>query len=405
MATSSAISTLINYSSKFSNSYKKYNFKYDKEKHYLFVKDQNEQLLFYETPFLKVYRNVHQHQDKWYIVLEITDEDIEDDSNNEIHNFKSMLDKIYGQSHEFIRKNFSDIFPKAQGIIDKYTLDTCIIRPFAGSNGQFIKILIPTEELALKANDLKEGQYISCRFLYNGLLKMKGGKLLEEYVLNGIYTYEEWTQDQIKKNLNERGTKLDIEIIKDNEEEIENKDVFVQSDIKDEEKEIIKINNEEVNENIEVESIINEEEIKDLENEKEEESEKIEDEVSMIHLSEQNFEKDENNRNVNYSEENKIEYMEGSIEHKEKNKKDKNKKEKKELKESKSKNRREKEKEKNKKDKMKKKISKNMKKNKNEESSSNSGGSDTESDKDNLSDNEEFHNLDSEMKKLIRKFR
>lgn len=404
----SALSTFIHPNQKYSNSYKKYVFEYKRDEHYLYVYDSNKNPVFYETPYFKVYRNLHQHLDKWYLVLEISNEDEEDDVNSEIHNFKSMLDKIYGQSHEFIRKNFSTIFPKAQGVIDKYTLDTCIIRPFAGSNAQFIKILIPTEELAKKANELKYEQDVKCTFIYNGLLKMKGGKLMEEYILYDIQTYEQWSIDEIKRSMSQYGSKYEIEIVK---EEV------LKNDKKDETH--VEINkDEDTDDNIEVESIIIHDENEEN-HENQENGENIiestitqtleEIEVKMENEKnegvEEKIEKDEN-INVNQNE-NRIEYMDGVLENKEKIKEDKeSKKEKskhkknKELKkedERKHKDK-DKEKEKKKKDKLKKKLS-SHKKSKKEETESDL------SDEDNLSDNEEFHNLTEDMKKMIRKFR
>ncbi len=392
----SFVSTMINYNkNKFSEPYKKYFFNYVKEDHYLYVTDEQGNSLLYETPYLQVYRNLHQHQDKYYLVLEISKEQEEDDVNKNIYNFKTMLDKIYGHSHEFIRKNFETIFPKAQGKIDKYTLDTCIIRPFAGSNAQFIKILIPNEDLAKKAYDLQYEQEVKCTFAYNGLIKMKGGKLMEEYILYDIKTYGDKTRDELRRSISNYGTKYEVEIVK--EEEIENK-INVE-----------KINNEDMNENIEVQSIIEQNE---MNQEFEETNENINfesnleinnEDKTIVEEGIKNEEfKNNNDMNVNIlNDENKIEFMEGSKENKEKieseNKKEnKNKKEMKNIKKEKE---REKEKQKMKKDKLKKKLS-NHKIYKNE-----SDIEPSDDEKMNLSDDEEFKGLSDKLKNKIRKLK
>ncbi len=401
-------STLINYNkNKFSEPYKKYFFNYVKEDHYLYVTDEQGQSLLYETPYLQVYRNLHQHLDKYYLVLEISKEQEEDDVNKKIYNFKTMLDKIYGHSHEFIRKNFDTIFPKAQGKVDKYTLDTCIIRPFAGSNAQFIKILIPNEELAKKAYELQYEQEVKCTFAYNGLMKMKGGKLMEEYILYDIKTFGDRTRDELRRSISDYGTKYEVEIIKEeinkehenyennkNHEYIENKkedDEFFENE--ENKINIEKINNEEMTENIEVQSII---EINENNQDYQKEMEEIREENENENLIDMNVK--------NKNDENKIEFMDGAIENKEKIKEEKDtkeKKNKKEMKSSKKEREKEKEKDKKRKDKLKKKLSIH-KKNKNNDSDLENNSSEDEND--NLSDNEEFHNLTDEMKKMIRKF-
>ncbi len=419
----STISTLIlPNKKKYSEPFKKYVFTYNKDQHYLHVTHENDQPIYYETPFLQVYRNLHQHLDKYYLVLEISSEIEQDDVTKEVYNFKTMLDKIYGHSHEFIRKNFQTIFPKAQGHVDKYTYDTCIIRPFAGSNGQFIKILIPDEELAKRAYELKYEEEVKCLFIYNGLLKMKGGKLMEEYVLVDIYTDSQRTQDILKRSISEHGTKYEVEIIKEEkliEENQNNYEVHFEDkqheqqkhqehqehqeqqqhkyqeqhkqqehQEQDEQKKVEKINNEELMDNVEVQSIIEQ----NLDYQKE-----MENVENMI------FENQ--NENINVKNEEEIEYMNGAEENKEKIKDKKNKKEKnkkKELKESKSERKKEKENDKKKKD-MKKKMSKQLKKTKSKSESSSEYES-SEND-DNLSDNEEFSKLSDDMKKMIRKFR
>ncbi len=381
----------------FSNSFKKYCYSYNKEEHYLYVTSENQQPIFYETPFFRVYRNLHQHMDKWYIVLEISDEDIEDDVSNDLYNFKSMLDRVYGYSHEFVRRNFSSIFPKAQGKIDKYTLDTCIIRPFAGQNGQFIKILINNEDLARKVSELEYEQMVKCIFSYNGLLKMKGGKLMEEYVLYDIKTMEEEKVNEFRRDL--KGTKLDVEIIKD--EEIKE----IKYDFVNENKKEIQ-NHEEMMDNIEVQSIIEEpnniileENHKDVENnEKVENQEEVENHEEVENLEEiENKNLNVNNKNIileinningkENEEKNKIELLKEDINIIEENKEDK-KREKKDKKDKK-----------NKEQKIKKKLS-SMKKS--HKSYKKEELSDSEKE-DNLSDNEEFSKLDNENKKLFRK--
>jgi hypothetical protein len=189
----------------------KLHYEYVKEDRYLYLYDQQNQMLYYTTPILKVYKNLYESNNNYYLVLDL---DNEDDVNNDIYNFKSKLDKLYGKSQDEVRKNYKEIFSGSKGIIDNITYETCVKRPFTGSRGQLIKLLIPEEdeELFKRIENVLDGENIRCEMVYKGLKKIQGGKMLEEYVLINFITEQEWMSELTRKMLNPYRTNLNIHI-------------------------------------------------------------------------------------------------------------------------------------------------------------------------------------------------
>ncbi len=359
--------SIIPYSKSYLMRGKSYSYEYDKEKHYLFVKETlnnlNQEKILYETPFLKVYKSLHQQQgtDKFYLVLECDVED-EDDVNRENYNLRYLLDKMYGRVQEEIKKNFKEIFPNTRGLIDKWVFDTCIKRPFAGSRGQLVKILIPDDNDLLwsKIESLIPEQKIRCTFQYRGLQKIKGGQLLEEYVLQDFITESDWEAEQTKKLMSPYHTKFDVEIVN---EVSETKESYEEN----QEEEYIQEEENVVNENKE-ENLV--EVIQDNQN--------IDDNIEVISIKEEVVEDNNNQEKMN------IEFMPESKEKSKKKSKDKEKNILKKKSKDKSKD---------------KKLKRSLKSKKQEERSS----SESESENDNLSDNEDFHKMPSEYKNIFRK--
>ncbi len=189
----------------------KLHYEYVKEDRYLYLYDQQNQMIYYTTPILKVYKNLYESNNNYYLVLDL---DNEDDVNNDIYNFKSKLDKLYGKSQDEVRKNYKEIFSNSKGIIDNITYETCVKRPFTGSRGQLIKLLISEEdeELFRRIENVIDGENIRCEMVYKGLKKIQGGKMLEEYVLINFITEQEWMSELTRKMLNPYRTNLNINI-------------------------------------------------------------------------------------------------------------------------------------------------------------------------------------------------
>ncbi len=226
---------IFSYPKSFKHIYNKLHFDLIKEDNYLYCWDQNKNHFFYQTPYLKVFKNIHQINDQYYLILLLDIE--EDDNNNEIYNFKYIMDKMYGMSQDEIKKRYKEIFPNTKGPIDRLTYESCIKRPFTGSRGQLLKLLISDDDfLYQKLMNLQNDQYVVCRIYYKGLEKLKGGKLIEEWVLQDFKTEEEIDQEQTIQYLNAYQNKIKAEIVND--------DISV-----------YKINSEDTGDKIEIESI------------------------------------------------------------------------------------------------------------------------------------------------------
>ncbi len=189
----------------------KLHYEYVKEDRYLYLYDHQNQMIYYTTPILKVYKNLYESNNNYYLVLDL---DNEDDVNNDIYNFKTKLDKLYGKSQDEVRKNYKEIFSNSKGIIDNITYETCVKRPYTGSRGQLIKLLIPEEdeELFRRMENVMDGENIRCEMVYKGLKKIQGGKMLEEYILINFITEQEWMSELTRKMLNPYRTNLNINI-------------------------------------------------------------------------------------------------------------------------------------------------------------------------------------------------
>ena len=189
----------------------KLHYEYVKEDRYLYLFDQQNQMIYYTTPILKVYKNLYESNNNYYLVLDL---DNEDDVNNDIYNFKSKLDKLYGKSQDEVRKNYKEIFSNSKGIIDNITYETCVKRPYTGSRGQLIKLLIPDDEedLFQRIENILDGENIRCEMVYKGLKKIQGGRMLEEYILINFITEQEWMSELTRKMLNPYRTNLNINI-------------------------------------------------------------------------------------------------------------------------------------------------------------------------------------------------
>ncbi len=190
-------------------------FHYVREDKYMYLFDRDNLPFYYSTPMLKVFKSIYEFNNEYYLVLTLDDED---DINNDIYNFKSRMDRIYGKAQDEVKKNYKEIFPNLKGYIDQVTYETCIKRPYTGSRGQLMKILIPEENESLfkRLEEIIEGQHIKCNIMYKGLKKVSGGRMVEEYVLIDFITEDEWMSEVTKKMINPYGTKFNIEVIKEN---------------------------------------------------------------------------------------------------------------------------------------------------------------------------------------------
>jgi hypothetical protein len=168
----------------------------------------------YKTPMLKVFKNIHEFNNEYYLILNL---DNEDDINHEIYNFKSRMDRIYGKAQDEVKKNYKEIFPNLKGYVDQVTYETCVKRPYTGSRGQLMKILIEegNEKIFQKLEKLVEGEHIQCTLWYKGLRKVSGGRMIEEYVLIDFVTEDEWMSEVTKKMIHPYGTKYEVEVIKE----------------------------------------------------------------------------------------------------------------------------------------------------------------------------------------------
>ena len=183
------------------------------------TKGENMRFL-YKTPMLKVFKNIHEFNNDYYLILNL---DNEDDINHEIYNFKSRMDRIYGKAQDEVKKNYKEIFPNLKGYVDQVTYETCVKRPYTGSRGQLMKILIEegNQEMFHKLERLVEGDHMQCTIWYKGLRKVSGGRMIEEYVLIDFVTEDEWMSEITKKMIHPYGTKYEVEVVK---EEVSKKD-------------------------------------------------------------------------------------------------------------------------------------------------------------------------------------
>ncbi len=334
-------------------------FQYVKEDKYMYLFDQQQTPFYYTTPILKVFKNIHEFHNDYYVVLHL---DNEDDANHEIYNFKERLDRIYGKAQNEVKKNYKEIFPNLKGYIDHVTYETCIKRPFTGSRNQLLKIKIPeeNENLFHKLENVIEGQYLQCTMVYKGLKKISGGRMLEEYILIDFLTEDEWAQGETKKMMSPYGTKYNVKIVKEEESvEVPIIEETIQENV------IVEENQEIQNEKIQEE--IQKEEVKLK-------VEDMEENIEVISIQE-NWDQE---KEIQKEEERKEEKKENHEKSKEKKKKEKNE----EKKEKKHK----------------------IKKNRHEWIESKKGQlplSDDE--KDDLSDNEDFHQMTQEDKEKFRR--
>lgn len=191
-------------------------FEYIREDKYMYLhetKGENTRFL-YKTPMLKVFKNIHEFNNDYYLILNL---DNEDDINHEIYNFKSRMDRIYGKAQDEVKKNYKEIFPNLKGYVDQVTYETCVKRPYTGSRGQLMKILIEegNQEMFQKLERLVEGDHMQCTIWYKGLRKVSGGRMIEEYVLIDFVTEDEWMSEITKKMIHPYGTKYEVEVVKE----------------------------------------------------------------------------------------------------------------------------------------------------------------------------------------------
>jgi len=196
-------------------------FEYHKEDKYLHAFQKNQQPIFIESPPLKVFKNIHEFLNDYYIILSLENED---DSNSEIYSFKTKLDNIYGLAQQKIKKNYQEIFPNYKGFVDNYIYENCIKRPFTGSRNQLIKIILPSENdhIMSKIEQLVENDVVKLQIIYKGLRKIQGGRLIEEYYLNDFITENEWVSRMLQNNLNVNQTSFNVEIVDENIRENQN---------------------------------------------------------------------------------------------------------------------------------------------------------------------------------------
>ena len=190
-------------------------FEYHKEDKYLYAYQKNKESIFIETPPLKVFKNIHEFLNNYYLILSLENED---DTNAEIYSFKTKLDNIYGQAQHKIKKNYHEMFPNYKGIVDNLIYENCIKRPFTGSRNQLIKIILPddNENMMTRIENLVENDIIKLRIHYKGLRKIQGGRLMEEYYLHDFILEDEWVAMLMKKNLHENPTSFEVEIVNEN---------------------------------------------------------------------------------------------------------------------------------------------------------------------------------------------
>jgi hypothetical protein len=191
-------------------------FEYIREDKYMYLhetKGENTRFL-YKTPMLKVFKNIHEFNNDYYLILNL---DNEDDINHEIYNFKSRMDRIYGKAQDEVKKNYKEIFPNLKGYVDQVTYETCVKRPYTGSRGQLMKILIEegNQEMFQKLERLVEGDHMQCTIWYKGLRKVSGGRMIEEYVLLDFVSEDEWMSEITKKMIHPYGTKYEVEVVKE----------------------------------------------------------------------------------------------------------------------------------------------------------------------------------------------
>lgn len=228
-------------------------FEYIREDKYMYLhetKGESTRFL-YKTPMLKVFKNIHEFNNDYYLILNL---DNEDDINHEIYNFKSRMDRIYGKAQDEVKKNYKEIFPNLKGYVDQVTYETCVKRPYTGSRGQLMKILIEegNEEMFHKLEKLVEGDHLQCTIWYKGLRKVSGGRMIEEYVLIDFVTEDEWMSEVTKKMIHPYGTKYDVEVVQEEVPIISKEENTQISDHQDVQEAIIE---EKMEEDIEVVSI------------------------------------------------------------------------------------------------------------------------------------------------------
>jgi hypothetical protein len=156
------------------------------EDRYIYVKNKNEECFKSETPFLKVLKPYHINKNKSYIILSINDDF---DFNDEINDFVYLINKIHEFSQENIKLESKKWFGKDFDIFD---LDNIVKRPIEEhKSNNYIKLVIPNNELLeQKILNLSKDTYVKCNIEFQGL-KISKETLMEEWFITDFITQEE----------------------------------------------------------------------------------------------------------------------------------------------------------------------------------------------------------------------
>ena len=180
------------------------NFKFEYQKRLIHAFFDNNEHFSFKTPLLKVLKPIHKsfnkkkNTERKYIILEVSENY---ESYNELDDFIITINKLHEISQENIRVNSIKWFNTE---FDDIGLDMKVKKPIEHQkNKQFIKIIIPDNELLLeKIQDLEKDDYISPHLQFKGL-KVYSEYLVEEYELLDFLTEDE---------MNEHFTEEDIDI-------------------------------------------------------------------------------------------------------------------------------------------------------------------------------------------------
>ena len=173
------------------------NFNFVLNDRFIYVKDQENNYLKCQTPFLKVLKPIYTTLNKKktiaknYLILETNDEL---DFNNQIGEFMFVINKIHEISQEKIRENSLTWFNTE---FDDIGLDIKVKRPIEHQkDNEFIRIAISKDkDLENQMKSLSKGEYVLCNIIFKGL-KISNECITEEWELKNYITQEKYDEMQ-----------------------------------------------------------------------------------------------------------------------------------------------------------------------------------------------------------------
>ncbi len=169
------------YKKRFSN-FRDLSFNCITEERYIYVKNKIDEYFKSETPFLKVLKPYHINKNKSYLILSINDDF---DFNDEINDFVYLINKIHEFSQENIKLESKKWFGKDFDIFDLDNIVKRPIEEHK-SNNYVKLVIPNDDLLEQKILNLSKDTYIKCNVEFKGLKISKETLMEEWYVTDFI---------------------------------------------------------------------------------------------------------------------------------------------------------------------------------------------------------------------------